>query len=417
MHRNITYRLIPGTRAKAQKLSQIAGACRWVWNYFLGENKRRYREHVETERFCEDTLLGLMFEQPAKPPLTFFELGKQFTILRSQTGWLQELPFTVVRYTLKRQADAWQRAFAGGGFPKFKARDGNDSFTLPQDVRIRGGKLWIPRVGWLVLRRRGGNPYGGCKPVQAVVKRVLGRWYCTVCYAVPHSTQAHNGIVVGVDRNCGHVAVSDGRIFAHPDIQRLEARKRRYERMMCRREKGSKRRAVARYRLAKTHRKIATIRANWQHHVSCELADTAGTVVVEALRTKNMTLSAKGTADKPGVGVARKAALNRAILATGWAGLHAKLSYKAAEVIEVAPAYTSQRCNACGHTEAANRRSQSEFHCVVCGHAGNADINAALNVLALGTEAAGRRGAFSLETPKNRQETYPQGLAYAGLGM
>ena len=315
-----------------------------------------------------------------------------------------------MRQALKYQADSWRRAFqqggpsAGSGLPKFKARRGDDSFTIPQEVNIQGQRLWIPKIGWVTLSRRGGNPYAGCKALQAVVKRVLGKWYCTVCYAVPETAVPHNGIAVGVDRNCGQAAVSDGRVFEMPDLSRLEARKRRYQRMMSRRVKGSKRRALARHRCARTQRRIAMLRANWQHQVSRELADTTGTIVTEALRTKNMTRSAKGTVDAPGTNVKAKAGLNRSILSTGWGGLKQKLDYKACELIEVDPAYTSQTCHKCGHVARENRRSQSKFTCVACGHRGNADVNAALNILARGTGATGRRGALALATPATRQQ-------------
>lgn len=46
----------------------------------------------------------------------------------------------------------------------------------------------------------------------------------------------------------------------------------------------------------------------------------------------------------------------------------------------VPPAYTSQRCHACGHTERGNRRGE-EFRCRDCGHTDHADINAARNLL------------------------------------
>ena len=414
MHRNITFRLIPGTRAKATKLSQTAGACRWVWNRILSENRRQYREFRDAQTFCEDSLLGLLFECPAKPSTSFFSLGKQFSQLRAQTPWLKALPFTPVRYVLKYQSEAWQRAFSDrkAGLPKFKARRGEDSLTIPQDVRIRTDsrtgvhRLWVPKIGWMVLRRRGGNPYNSCPPVQAVIKRVLGRWYCTICYDVGEREVADNGLAVGLDRNCGHVAFHDGsfgRIMHMPDVARLEARGRRYQRMMARRKNSSKRRALARYRCAKNSRKLAMIRANWHHHVSRVLADGYGTVVVEALDTRAMTTSAKGTANKPGTGVKAKAALNRRILETGWAGLKKKLHYKAANLIEVAPSHTSQCCSACGHTDAVNRKSQSKFLCARCGFEGNADINAALNILARGTGASGRRGAWALAPPKTRQ--------------
>ena len=46
----------------------------------------------------------------------------------------------------------------------------------------------------------------------------------------------------------------------------------------------------------------------------------------------------------------------------------------------VNPAYTSQRCPACGHTERGNRSGES-FKCRKCEHTDNADINAAKNIL------------------------------------
>lgn len=49
-------------------------------------------------------------------------------------------------------------------------------------------------------------------------------------------------------------------------------------------------------------------------------------------------------------------------------------------VVFVNPQYTSQTCHACGHIAKENRKSQSEFICVSCGYAANADYNAALNI-------------------------------------
>lgn len=46
---------------------------------------------------------------------------------------------------------------------------------------------------------------------------------------------------------------------------------------------------------------------------------------------------------------------------------------------KVNPAYTSQRCYACGHIERGNRNGEM-FLCLKCGHADNADINAAKNI-------------------------------------
>jgi IS605 OrfB family transposase len=60
------------------------------------------------------------------------------------------------------------------------------------------------------------------------------------------------------------------------------------------------------------------------------------------------------------------------------------ISYKAKlvgiPVILVDPKYTSQRCSVCGHVSKSNRKSQSSFLCVSCGHSANADTNAAINI-------------------------------------
>ncbi len=49
-------------------------------------------------------------------------------------------------------------------------------------------------------------------------------------------------------------------------------------------------------------------------------------------------------------------------------------------VVFVDPKYTSQQCSVCGFISKENRKSQSEFVCQACGHAENADINAAKNI-------------------------------------
>ncbi|WP_369393858.1 RNA-guided endonuclease InsQ/TnpB family protein [Streptomyces sp. CG1] len=71
--------------------------------------------------------------------------------------------------------------------------------------------------------------------------------------------------------------------------------------------------------------------------------------------------------------------------------LGAFIAYKAKRVgvpfIEVDPAYTSQRCPRCGHTERANRRTRDHFHCRRCGLAGPADHVAGANIATRGATA------------------------------
>ena len=389
-YRNVTYRLLPGSRARARRLARIAGACRFVWNEMLDQQEQLHA----IARMCG----------AAPPPVTYFTLGKAFTQLRRMTPWLQEMRYAPVRYTLKYQADAWQAFFRGrGGPPRFKRR-GRDSLTLPENLRIRDGKLWFPKIGWMQLRRRGGNPHPDAEPVRAVVKQVGGKWYATVCYRVAAVERPDDGTAVGIDMNAGQVATSDGEIHRASDTNRLEARKRRYQREMARQKRGSRRRERIRARLARTQRRIAITRRNWQHRVSRRIADSAHTVVVEDLNTKGMTASAKGTVDAPGRKVKAKAGLNRVILDTGWGDLRRMLEYKAGAVIVVSPAWTSRTCWTRGAVDARSRRSQAAFQCVACGHAANAHLNAARNIRRRGLaplhgEAAGLPGRRAVKSP------------------
>ena len=377
-YRGITYRLIPGTKARARQLACLAGACRYVWNHFLGENQRFMEIHREEP------------ELHPKPQTSFFRLGKDFTQLRLGTPWMQELSFSIVRYTLKHQADAWAQYFKGvRGRPKFKSKRGDDSFTIPERVRLRSNHVHIPKVGWLVLR--GNNPYTQGKPLSATVRQSGRKWYCSVTYEVDLPERIDNGRAVGLDRNVGQVATSTGDIIPLPYSKGLEVRQKHYQKMVNRRQKGSNRRKRANQLWARTARKLANQRKDWCHQISSVLAKSASEIIIEDLNTQGMTRSTKGTIQNPGKNVKQKSGLSREILRSGWGILGHYLGYKAHTLTKVPATYTSQKCNQCGHIAKENRKTQSKFECVSCGHTGNADINAALNILAFGIGASGRR--------------------------
>ena len=50
-------------------------------------------------------------------------------------------------------------------------------------------------------------------------------------------------------------------------------------------------------------------------------------------------------------------------------------------IVKINPAYTSQKCSYCGETETKNRDGEI-FICIKCGYSQNADVNAAINILA-----------------------------------
>ncbi|MCY4096149.1 MAG: transposase [Gammaproteobacteria bacterium] len=401
-HRQITYRLLPVTRTKAKQLERLASTCRFVWNHFLAKQLNDY----QFDRCFADTY-GFK-PTSVNQPANFFWLGKAFTALRQRTPWLQDHSFSIVRYTLKYQAIAWRHFFNDTtgtvGMPKFKSRyAASDGFTIPEQVKIADEQLYVPKIGWCKLRRRGGDPFPEGVPKQARVIQRHGKWYAVVAYAIEREVPSDDGGVIGVDMNVGQVATSEGELLHQARLDRLKHRKRRYQRMRARRQKGSNRRARAKRKLNKTCAKIANQRRRWAHVTSRHIADQAHTVAVEALPVKHMSKSAKGTVDRPGKRVKQKAGLNRSIQETGWGQLRAMLAYKAGRLVTVDPKYTSQRCHVCGHVDKRSRKTQAIFKCVQCGHESNADINAAMNIKASATGATGRARVEPLGYPTIRQ--------------
>jgi len=91
----------------------------------------------------------------------------------------------------------------------------------------------------------------------------------------------------------------------------------------------------------------------------------------------------------------QKAGLNGTILRNGWSMARSMLEYKApwrgATLVAVPPAFTSQQCSCCGRIAVENRKTQALFECVQCGHAENADRNAARNILLRAKETIAQR--------------------------
>ena len=256
-------------------------------------------------------------------------------------------PVAVQRGTLKRLDEAmkgfFRRAQAGQrpGFPRFRGRRGFDSLCFVSGVRLvpacpdpfrvsRGGagaRLRLPGFGLLAVRRRGGNPHAHGAPVSAVLKREAGKRYAIVCFRVDAPVREDDGRVVGVDMNAGRAAAvgpglrSGGVLFHAPDARRLHGSAPGGCRVR------SALRARTRARLAKTRRRMAGMRRDWRHHVSRALAGAAHTVAVEDLRMRDMTASARGPAEGPGLpGPAEgRAQPGRARHRLGGAARHARL--------------------------------------------------------------------------------------------
>ena len=322
------------------------------------------------------------------------------------TAWLAEGPIHPQQQVLRRLDEAYRRFFAkSGGFPSFKRRGEEPGirFPDPKQFSMGQGRIKLPKLGWVRLRMS--------QPVEGALRNVSitregSKWLASIQVETSETVLALGvAPTLGIDLGLAQFAAfseevrctsGDGnapKALQHhvaplKALAKQQVRLKRYQRAVSRKKKGSANRRKAVQRLGSLHRRIAHQRSDWLHKLTTDLADAHPVIALEDLRINNMSASAAGTVDAPGRNVRAKAALNRGILDAAWGEFTRQLTYKVewrgGQVILVNPAYTSRTCRICGHESPENRKTQSVFACVACGHAENADVHAAKNILAAG---------------------------------
>ena len=195
------------------------------------------------------------------------------------------------------------------------------------------------------------------------------------------------GIDIGIVRN---VQLSSGEYKNLPieKIKLLEENKKKKQRRLKRMVLKSKNYYKEQTKIAKIDTKISNIRKYHSAMFATEITRDNETIVIEDLKIKNMTKSAKGDSETPGTNVAQKSGLNKSMLRVAPYMFRMHIENKAKEygreVIAVNPAYTSQTCSSCGSIHKQSREDQEHFKCVECGFELNADHNAAINILRKG---------------------------------
>jgi transposase len=391
------YRLNPSPSEKAVLQAHCAHA-RFIWNLAV-EQHSHWR--------------------PGKSSAPgYLDQCRQLTAARAEHPWLAAGSQMVQQQALRDFAQAMAAFFDSGnpaGRPSWRKADRNEGFRIvgrrgqQWDVRRLSrhvGQVWVPKAGWVRFRWSRAVP-SGVKSYRVTRDRA-GRWHVAFAWIPDPVPAPGNGDVVGVDRGVAvSAALSTGELLRVAGLTAQEQRRLlRLERMLARAKRGSNRRKQVRLALARLRARETDRRKDWAEKTSTHLARRFDIVRVENLDVKNMTRSARGTFQDPGRNVRAKSGLNREILRSGWGLLVRRLDDKAPDRVEkINPAFTSQRCSACGHVDRKSRESQARFVCTACGFACHADVNAARNIAA--GHAVTARGGSQLE-PMNRE---PQLLA------
>lgn len=257
------------------------------------------------------------------------------------------------------------------------------SFQLPAStvsIWTIGGRERIPFVCGERQRKLLEFPHGESDLILRDRK-----WYLNVTVEVPNEQEQLATDCLGVDFGIAEIAAdSDGNKYSGSKLNKVRHHNRALRRKLQR--KGTK---SAKRLLKKRGKKEQRFARDTNHVISRRIVSLA-----------KRTNRAIAIEELGGIRTRVRARKSERCKLHSWAfeELGCFLAYKAEQagvrLVKIDPAYTSQRCIKCGHTEKANRKTRALFVCKSCSHTSHADENSAINIKLKGLELVGA-GAFN----------------------
>lgn len=311
---------------------------------------------------------------------------------------LSRWSFTALQQVLRRLDKSYgaffQRVKLGqkAGFPRFRARQRyksaafrvGDGLRIDKDNRLRivGVKNSI-RVKW--------HRDLPSKPKSAILVNRAGKWFVLFHVEAPKATATpRKPAVVGVDMGLTSlVALSNGEtIKTPPCYKESQPKRRRLQRSVARKKKGSNSRRKAVHHLARHSDHVTRQRRDFAHKLSRRLVRQFTHMAVEDLNVRSLA-----------GGMLAKSFQNAA-----WGQFLAFLQYKAeeagTEIERVDPRGTSQTCICGAHTP--KTLAVRTHRCGECGLIADRDVVSAQVILQRSTFGVGATLGVRSKTSRSR---------------
>lgn len=362
MEYSYKFRLYP-TKEQENLIQRTFGCCRFVFNHFLAERMKQYKQtgHAPT-RFQQD---------------------KELTVLKKSLEWLREVDATALQASLQALDTAYQNFFRRvkqrqkPGYPQFKSkRDHRRSYKskcVGTNIKVLNKAVQLPKLG--LVKCRVSKEVKGRILSATVSQNPSGKYFVSVCCAdVEIGPLPSTEAAVGIDMGLKIFAVtSDGKEYAnHKCLSKSQKKLARLQRQLSRKSKGSRRREIARVKVAHLHEHIVNQRSDMLHKLSTNFVRNYDLVAIEDLAPSNMVKNHK---------------LAGAVSDVSWGEFRRQLEYKSRwyrkQVVAVDRFFpSSQLCSVCGAQWAGTKDlSIRRWICPVCGAAHDRDVNAAKNIL------------------------------------
>lgn len=251
--------------------------------------------------------------------------------------------------------------------------------TTISDIHIKvvENRVYLPCVGWVKFYK--GREITG-KIKSATIKREASGWYISIHVeiekAIPKPAVPMRETSVGIDLGLRRfVTLSTGEMIENPRYYReAERRLRKAQKSLSRKVKGSNNWYKAKQRVARCHEDVARCRKDFLDQLSTKLVNNYDLICIETLNVEAIKKSLR---------------LGKSVSDAGWGKFIWMLEYKAVEKgkrIYKADRWrpSSKTCNSCGFVHKGLKLSDEVFECPNCGLVIDRDLNAAINLVAVG---------------------------------
>ena len=332
-------------------LNKHFGSVRWVYNYFLNQRKEEYLNN--------------------KKSINYYDQAKYLTEVKKDLTWLKEINSQTLQYSLNCLDIAYQGFFnKRTQFPNFKSKRSKNSFTVPQNVKVKDGKLLIPKFKGIkmILDREIKGKIGRA----TISKTPTGKYFVSILTEREYNPVNKTNKSVGIDLGLkDFIVLSTGsKIKNSRFLKHYEHQLKLNQKSLSRKTKGSNRYERQRLKVAKINEKISNSRMDLIHKVSLNLVKNFDVIYLEDLNIKGMVKNHK---------------LSKSIQDASWGKFIEVLTYKAnwndKEVIHIDRFFPSSKtCNSCGWI---NNSLTLKDRCWICkcGLEVDRDLNAAKNIL------------------------------------
>lgn len=358
---------IEPTLEQKNKINKTIGTCRFIYNFFIAHNIKRYENG---EKYMNDYAFSLW-------------INNDFIPDNPEYKWIKEVSTKAVRKSMANAHIAFKSFFEHKtGYPNFKKKNRSDvkmyfCKNSKNDCYCERHRIIIPTIGSVRLKEKGYLPTtkDGYVIKSGFVSVIAGRYFISVNVELPDHFYECNGEGIGIDLGIKTFAtLSNGIVYENinkmPKTLKVLSRIKKTQRELERKGKGSHNRKKQLLKLQKNYQKLCNIRTDYVNKVIAEIVKTKPSFVA----IENLHVS----------GMIRNRHLSDSIASLKFYEFRSKLENKGKELgieIRIVNRWypSSKLCHNCGKVTRKLSLADRTFICN-CGYVNDRDINASLNI-------------------------------------